>query len=77
MGSNDYKVVDCRWHTGIAFLNDEETLVAFVNKPFEKVDHVNSAMNEVELAKAQIRHEAASFVTFFTLEYAILRMLEI
>ena len=44
---------------------------------FIKLDHVNSSLYEVELAKAQIEHTKPIIVGFFILQNAKLRMLEL
>ena len=47
------------------------------SKLLKKLDHVNKALYEVELAKAQIEHKEPIIVGFFILQNAKLRMLEL
>ena len=47
------------------------------NNLFKKLDHVNSSLYGVELAKVQIEHEEPIIVGLFILHYAKLRMVEL
>ena len=75
--SYGYQIVDRSWHTVTKFLTDEKTHAALNSKIFKNLDHVNSSLYEVELAKAQIEQKEPIFVGFFKLQYAKLRMLEL
>ena len=74
--SNGYQIMDRSRHTVTKYLTDAKTHAAFNSKFFQKPDHVNNSLYEVELAKAQIEHKEPIIVGFFILEYAELRMLE-
>ena len=47
------------------------------SKLFEKLEHVNNSLYEVELAKAQTEHKEPIIVGSLILQYAKLRMLEL
>ena len=64
-------------HTVTKHVSDEKTHAAIVSKLFKKLDHVNNLLYEVELAKAQIEHKEPIIASFFILQYAKLRMLEL
>ena len=64
-------------HTVTKYLNNEETHAAINIKLFKKLNHVNNALYEVELAKAEIEHKQPIIVWFFILQCAELRMLEL
>ena len=44
---------------------------------FKRLDHLKDQLYEVELAKAKIYHGEPTFVGFFILQYAKLRMLQL
>ena len=71
-----YQIIDRSRHTVTKYLNDEKTHAAVKSKLFKRLDHENSSLYEVELAKAQIEHKEAIIVGFFNLQCAKLRMLE-
>ena len=75
--SYGYQIMDRSRHTVTKYLSDEKTHAAINSKLFKKLDHVNSSLNKVELAKAQIEHQEPIIVGFFILQYAKLRMLEL
>ena len=75
--SHGYQIMDRSRHTVTKYLSDEKTHAAINRKMFEKLDHVNIPLYEVELAKAQIEHKEPIIVGFFILQYAKLRMLEL
>ena len=64
-------------HTVTKFLSDEKTQGALNTKLFERLDHINDQLYEVQLAKAEIEHREPIIVGFFILHYAKLRMLEL
>ena len=59
-----YQIVDRIQHTVIKYLNDEKTHAAINSKMFKKLNHVNNALNEVELAKAEFEHKEPIIVRF-------------
>ena len=75
--SYGYQNMDRSRHTVPKYLNDKMTHAVINSNLFEKVDHVNNSLFEVELAKAQIGHKGPMIVGFFILQYAKLRMLEL
>ena len=66
--SYDYQIMDRSRHTVTKYLSDEKTHAAINSKLFKKLDHVNTSLYEVELAKAQIEHKEPIFVGFFILQ---------
>ena len=75
--SYGYQIMDRSRHTVTRYLADEKTHAAINSKLFEKLDHVNNSLYEVEPAKVQIEHKKPIIVGFFILQYAKLRMLEL
>ena len=75
--SYGYQIMDSSRHNLTKYLSDEKIHAAINSKLFKKLDHVNSSLYEVELAKAQIEHKAPIIVGFFILQYGKLRMLEL
>ena len=75
--SYGYQIMDVSRHTVTKYLTDEKTHAAINSKLFKKLDHVNNSLYEVELAKSQIEHKEPIIVSFFILQYAKLRMLEL
>ena len=71
------QIMDKSRHTVTKYLSDEKAHAAINSKLFKKLDHVNSSLYEVELAKAQVEHKEPIIVGFFILQYAKLRMLEL
>ena len=55
----------------------KKLLQASIKKLFNKLDHENNALYELELPKAQIENKEPIIVGFFILQYAKLRMLEL
>ena len=45
-------------HTVTKYLSDEKTHAAINSKLFERLDHLNNSLYEVELTKAEIEHKA-------------------
>ena len=72
-----YQIMDRSRHTVTKYLTVEQTHAAINSKLFNKLDHVNSSLYEVELAKAQIEHKEPINVGFLSLQHAKLRMLEL
>ena len=75
--SYGYQFMDRSRHTVTKYLSDEKTHAAINSKLFKKLSHVNNSLYEVELAKAQIEHREPIIVSFFILQYAKLRKLEL
>ena len=75
--SYGYQIMDRSQHTVTKYLSDEKTHSAIKSNLFNKLDHVNNALYEVELAKAQIEHKEPIIVGFLIPQYAKLRMLEL
>ena len=75
--SHGYQINDRSRHTVTKYLSDKKTHAAINSKLFEKLDHLNNSLYEVELAKAVIELRAPIIVGFFILQYAKLRMLEL
>ena len=74
--SHGYQIMDRSRHFVTKYLSDEKTHAAFISKLFKKIDHLNSSLYGVELAKAEIEDEEPIIVGFFILQYAKLRKLE-
>ena len=64
-------------HTVTKHLNDEKTHGAINTKLFERLDHINDQLYEVELAKAEIERREPIIVGFFILQYTKHRKLEL
>ena len=75
--SYGYQIMDRSRHTVTKHLADGKTHAAINSKLFKKLDHVNSSLYEVELAKAQIEQNEPIIVGFFIIQYAKLRKLEL
>ena len=75
--SYGYQIMDRSQNTATKYLTDENTHAAINSKLFQKLDHLNNSMYEVQLAKAQIEHKEPIIVGFFILQYAKHRMLEL
>ena len=58
------------------YFSDKKTHTALDSQLFKKLDHVNNAFYEVELAKAQIEIKEPIIFGFFCLQYANNRMLK-
>ena len=58
-------------------LSDRKTHAAIIGKLFKKLGHMNNALCEIEIAKAQIEHEEPISVGLFTLQNAKVRFLEL
>ena len=63
------QTMDRSRHTVTKYLSDEETHEAINSELFKKLDHVNNALYEIELAKAQIEHKNPIIIGFFILQY--------
>ena len=75
--SYGYQIMDQSRHTVTKYFTDETTHAAINSKLFNRLDHKNNSLFEVELAKAPIEHKDPIIVGFFILQYAKLRMLEL
>ena len=75
--SYGYQIMDRSRHTVTKYLSDEKTHAAINSKLFEKPNHLNNSLHEVELAKVEIEQKEPIIVRFFNLQYAKLRMLEL
>ena len=75
--SYSHQIMDRSRHTVTKYLSDKKTHAAIKSKRFKNVDHVNNSLYEVELAKAQVEHKEPIIVSFFFLEHAKLRLLEL
>ena len=73
--SYGYQVRDRSCHTVTKNLSDEKTHGAINSKLFNRLDHINDQLYEVELAKADIDHREPIIVGLIKLQYAKLRML--
>ena len=71
------QIMDRSRHTVTKYLTGKKTHAANNSKLFKQLDHVNNSLYEVELAKAQIEHKESIIVSYFNLQYAKLRMLEL
>ena len=69
--------IDRSRHTVTKCLSDEKKHGANNTKFFERLDHINDQLYEVELAKAEIEHRERIIVAFSILQYAKRRMLEL
>ena len=67
--SHGYHIMARGQHTVTKYLSDEKTNDATISKLFKKLDHVNNALYEVELAKAQIEHKQPIITGFFMLHF--------
>ena len=74
---NGYQIMDRSRHAVSKYLSDEKAHAAFNKKLFKRLDYLNNSLYEVELAKAEIEHKEPIIVSFFILQYAKLRMLEL
>ena len=75
--SYSYQIIDRSRHIVTKFLSDEKTHVPINIKFFERLDHINDQLYEVELAKAEIEHREPIIVGLIILQYAKLRMLQL
>ena len=64
-------------HTVTKYLSDGKTHATIKGKIFEKLDHVNKALYEIELAKAQVENKEPTIVGFYIFQNAKLQMLEL
>ena len=71
-----FQIVARSPHTLTKYLNDKKTHAANNVKLFKKINLVNNALYEVELAKAEIEHKEPILVEFFIPHYAKPQMLE-
>ena len=55
--SYGYQIMDRSRHTVTKYLSDEKTHAAIISKLFQKLDHLNNSLYEVELAKGEIEHK--------------------
>ena len=64
-------------HTVTRYLSEEKTHAAINIKLFRQLDHVNNALCEVEIAKAQIEHKESINFSLAILQYSKPRMLKL
>ena len=72
--SNAYQIMCRSPNTMTKHLKDEKTHAVINSKLFKELNHVNKALNEVEFAKAEIKHKKQSlsgFSTFNTQKFEI------
>ena len=62
--SHGYRIMDRSKHTVRKYLNDEKTHAAINIKLFKKLNHVNNALDGVELSKAEIEYKNQSLSCF-------------
>ena len=72
-----YRIKDGSQRTVTKYINEKNMHSAINRKLFKKLNIVNKASYEVELAKAAIEHKELKIVGFFILQYAKLWMLEL
>ena len=72
-----YQIMDRSRPTVTKFSSDEKTHGAINTKLFQRLDHINDHLYEVELTKAEIELRESIIVGFFILQYAKLRMFEL
>ena len=70
-----YQGIDRSRCTVTNYIKDVKTHAVIISKPFEELFHVNNALYQVELAKAELEHKKPIIVGFFICQYAKLRML--
>ena len=75
--SHGYQIIERSRHTGTKYLSDVLKTHVAINKLFKKRDHVDNALYEIELAKAQIENKKPIIIGLFILQYAKLRMVEL
>ena len=75
--SYGYQIMDPSRHTVTKFLNDEKTHSAINKKVFKRLNFMTDQLYEVELIKSEGVHREPTFVWFFILQFAKLRMLEL
>ena len=63
-GSNGFQFMDCSRRTVTKHLNDEKMQTAINTKLLKELNHVNNALWEVELAKAEIEQKKQSISGF-------------
>ena len=66
-GAFGYLIMDCSQHTMKHDLNDQKTHAVIYSKIFEKLNHVNTALIEVELTEVEIEHKEPIIFGFFRL----------
>ena len=71
-----YQNMDRSRHTVTKYFSDGNTYVAINSKLLKKLDHVNNALCEAKLAKAQIEDNDPIIAGFFILQYLKLRKLK-
>ena len=75
--SYGYDIMDRSRHTVTKYLIDKKTSSAINSKMFKRLNHITDQLCEVELIKPEIKHREPIIVSFFTLQYAKLGMLEL
>ena len=68
--------MDHNRHTVTKNINDEKTHAVINSKLFRKLNHVNIAIYDVELAKEEIEHKEPINVVSLNLQYAKLLMMK-
>ena len=67
ISSYSYQIMDRSRHTVTKHYSDWKTHADFTIQFFEKLDHVNNSLYEVELAKAECEHEERFILGFVIL----------
>ena len=75
--SYGYQIMDRRRHAVTKDFNDEKAHKAINSKFFQKHNHLNEILNEIESLKADVEHKEPIILGFFILQYAKIRMLEL
>ena len=75
--SYGYQIMERSKHTETRYLDDKKTNRAINSPFFKKLQYINDSVYEVEHVKAEIEHREPIIVSFFILQYAKLRMLEL
>ena len=75
--SNGYEIMNRSQQLLTKYLNDEKTHAAVNKKLLKKLNHMNHAINDGELAKAEIARVEPILVCFFILQNAKLRNFEL
>ena len=65
--SYGYQIMDRSQHTVTKYLSDEKMHAAINSKLLKRIDHMNTSLYEIELAKAEIEHKEPIIVGFIIL----------
>ena len=71
------QIMDCGRHTTTKCLSDQKTHVVDISQMFKKLNHGNNEFYDDGLAKTETEHKEPIVITFFILQYAKLRILEL